>query len=98
LGGVSTQQIMQAAKARTDSARGDEAYARQGQYDLHLLLGLSSPAPSPGRTVSRRAVSRLPNLALLRCNINKVCRICRSPAGQDRLCWLLEASAEKMKV
>jgi hypothetical protein len=79
LGGVSTQQVMQAAKPRAYSARGGTADARQGQHDLHLLLGQRGPAPP-----SRRAVSRIPDLALFCCTIDKVRRICRSAAGQDR--------------
>lgn len=72
-GGVSAQQVVQAAKSRTDSARGDGTYARQRQQDLHLLLGLSSPV-SP----CRGAVSRLVNanmhfsdLALFCCRIDQ---------------------------
>src|SRR5947208_15820028 len=38
LGGVSAEQLVQAAKARTDSACGDGADAWQGQHDLHLPL------------------------------------------------------------
>ena len=53
LGGVCIQQVVQTAKARTDSTRGDVADARQGQQDVHLLLGLSRPAASHRGTVSR---------------------------------------------
>ena len=84
LGGVSIQQIMQTAKSRTYSTRGNPADAWQGQYDLHLLLGLSSPAPSCRRSVSRGAVGRVPDLALLGCRIDQVRRIYWSATGQDR--------------
>src|SRR5450755_4683879 len=83
LGGVSTQQIMQVAKARTDSACGDGADARQGQHDLHLLLGLSSLAPSSSRAVSRllNTTMHFSNLTPFCYSIDQVCRISRSTTG-----------------
>ena len=53
LGSVCIQQIVQTAKARTDSTRGDVADAWQGQQDVQLLFGLSRPASSHRWTLSR---------------------------------------------
>ena len=52
LGGVCIQQVVQTAKARTDSTSGDMADAWQGQQDVHLLFGLSRPASPRRGTVS----------------------------------------------
>ena len=53
LGSVCIQQVVQTAKARTDSTSGDEADAWQGQQDVHLLFGLRRPASSHRWTLSR---------------------------------------------
>ena len=53
LGGVCIQQVMQTAKACTDSTSCDMADAWQGQQDVHLQFGLSRPASSRRGTMSR---------------------------------------------
>src|SRR6266567_2977387 len=83
LGGVCIQQVMQTAKARTDSARGDGADAWQGQHDVHLLFGLRRPAASCRGTVSRllNTTMSFSDLAAFRDRIDQVRRILRSATG-----------------
>ena len=83
LGGVCIQQVMQTAKARTDSTRGHGADAWQGQHDLHLLFGLSRPASSCRGTVSRLLDTTMPfsDLAPFGYRIDQVRRISGSATG-----------------
>src|SRR5579872_3148062 len=59
LGGVGAQQVMQAAKVRTEGACGAGADAWQGQQDVQLLFRLRRPAAS-----CRGTVRRLPNTTM----------------------------------
>src|SRR6266699_1291917 len=83
LGGVSIQQVMQTAKARTDSARGGGADAWQGQHEVHLLFRLSLPVPSCGGTVSRllNTTMHFSDLATFCYHIDQVRRISGSATG-----------------
>ena len=77
LGGVCMQQVMQTAKSRTYSVRGNGADAWQGQHDVHLLFGLSPPASFCRGTVSRLLNMAMPfaDLAPFGYRIDQVCRI-----------------------
>ncbi len=73
--GVCIQQIVQTAKARTDSTSGDVADAWQGQQDVHLLFGLRRPAASHRGTVSclLQETAYFPDLAAFCYRIHKMC-------------------------
>jgi hypothetical protein len=75
LGGVCIQQVVQSAKARTDSTSGDVADARQGQQDVHLLFGLRRPASSRRGTVSRllQETAYFPDLAAFGYRVHQMC-------------------------
>src|SRR6266566_8110651 len=83
LGGVCIQQIVQTAKARTDSTSGDRADAWQGQQDVHLLFGLSRPTSSHRGTVSRMLHTSVyfSDLAAFCNHVNQVRRISWTATG-----------------